>query len=75
MTRKIADYSKTIIYKVICKDNTITNVFYENKNNISKMRYYWKKKLGQNNWDLIEIEKFPCTDKSEATIKVNSINK
>jgi len=75
MTRKISDYSKTIIYKMVCKDPSVTDVFYGHTTNISKMKYYWKKKGEQwTNWDLVELEKFPCNDKKEAKIKVNSFH-
>jgi hypothetical protein len=82
MPRKSPDYSKTIIYKVSCKDPSVSETIYGHTTNISKMKYYYKKHSnplidangGFSNWNLFEIEKFPCAERTDAKIKVNSIN-
>jgi hypothetical protein len=88
MTKTI-DYSKTIIYKLVCNDLNITDVYVGHTTNFLKRRTAHKNKcnnekdklynlkvyqmIRQNggwvNWSMVEIEKFPCSDKNEAVKK------
>lgn len=87
MPRQPIDFSKTIIYKIICKDINITDCYVgqttdfktrkskhkfccNNINNKHHNLYIYKfirEHYGWNNWNMIEIEKFPCKDIFEAT--------
>ena len=80
------NYANTIIYKIVCKDLTITDLYVghttsfkdrkrEHKNTCTKDIYkdhklkvyiYIRERGGWDNWDMIEIEKFPCKDSNEA---------
>ena len=86
MPRKEIDYNQTIIYKIICKDLRVkelyvghTTDFIRRKNNHKKnstneksrdfnynVYVMIRKYGGWENWDMIEIEKFPCLDGNEA---------
>ena len=88
MTKTI-DYSKTIIYKLVCNDLNITDVYVGHTTNFLKRRTQHKnicsnekdkkhnfkvyQTIRQNggwvNWSMVEIEKFPCSDKNEAVKK------
>jgi predicted GIY-YIG superfamily endonuclease len=89
MPRKPVDYLKTIIYKIVSKDLSITECYVghttdftnrKNKhksacNNPRSQRYnvelyqYIRENGGFDNWDMLEIEKYPCTDANEARAK------
>jgi len=81
MPKKNTDYSKTVIYKIVCKDLTITELYVGHTINFivrkNKHKTDCKKKElliyktinntgGWDNWDMIEIEKYPCNDGNEA---------
>jgi len=83
MTRKKIDYSKTIIYKLVCKDINITECYVGqttdfksrkskhkcNCNNTETNFYVYQfiREHGNwKNWNMIEIEKFPCNDSLDA---------
>jgi len=86
MPKIATDYSKTLIYKIVCKDLNIkdcyvghTTNFRQRKSlhksicNNQNSKYYnnYKYKFirengGWENWDMIEIKKYPCNDKREA---------
>ena len=86
MPKQNIDYSKIIIYKIVCKDLNIQDVYVgstsdfrrrkcEHKrrcNAITDSAYNHKKYIiirengGWDNWDMIEIEKYPCNDGNEA---------
>jgi hypothetical protein len=88
MTKTI-DYSKTIIYKLVCNDLNITDVYVGHTTNFLKRRTSHKnvcndekdkrhnlkvyRMIRQNggwvNWTMVEVEKFSCSDKNEATKK------
>lgn len=91
MPKKPIDYSKTIIYKIVCNDLNIKDVYVGhtteftkrkckhkycclNKNN-SKYNYkvyqIIREHGGWNNWEMIEIEKYPCVDENEAKAREN----
>jgi len=81
MPRTIIDYSFGLIYKIVCNDITITNIYVGSTTNFKQRKYKHKScsdnKLqlkiyqiindngGWNNWSMIEIEKYPCKDKRE----------
>jgi hypothetical protein len=85
MPKDIIDYSQTIIYKIYCKDTTITDVYIGHTTNFVKRKYQHKiccngnNKLkiyetirsngGWENWDMVEIAKYNCKDATEARIK------
>lgn len=80
------DYSKTIIYKIVCKDVSITDCYvgqttdfksrkskhkYSCSNQVSKTHNFYvylfiRKNGNWENWDMIEIEKYPCDDSLNA---------
>jgi uncharacterized protein YxeA len=86
MPRTNIDYSKIIIYKIICNDTNITELYVGSTTlfkrrktqhktsciNVSGKAYNLKiyKTIrdngGWDNWEMLEIEKFPCTDGNEA---------
>jgi hypothetical protein len=87
MPKKNIDYSKTIIYKIVCKDLSIKDVYIGSTTNYTKRKcnhkcycnsnkYKYKDRLiykvindngGWENWEMIEIEKYPCVDGNEST--------
>jgi hypothetical protein len=82
MPRTPTNYSNTLIYKIVCKDLSIDYIYVghttsfkdrkrEHKSRATKLcsfPLYQKinENGGWNNWDMIEIEKFPCNDANEA---------
>jgi len=86
MAIKKIDYSKTIIYKIVCKDLSVpdcyvgsTTQFRQRKsqhrmncNNLNSKKYNYplykfiREHNGWENFEMIEIEKFPCTDGNES---------
>ena len=85
MPKKNIDYSKTIIYKIVCKDLVVKDVYVGSTTHFINRKYghkcnsYSKKykdriiyKIindngGWENWEMIEIEKYPCVDGNEST--------
>jgi len=87
MPRKPIDYSKTIIYKFVCKDLDVKDLYVGHTTNWIKRKschkdacinsncksynlkvYKMMRENGNwNNWDMIEIEKYPCNDEREAS--------
>ena len=87
MPKEIIDYSKTIIYKIVCNDLNIKDVYVGHTTSFIKRKQKHKNCCttpqnskyhlkvyqiirdygGWENWSMIEIEKFPCNDKQEAT--------
>ena len=81
------DYSKTIIYKLVCKDINITDIYIGHTTNFTKRKNQHKSNCNNpnsknynlfvykfirdngnfNNWDMIEIEKYNCIDRLEAS--------
>jgi len=86
MPKKPINYSKNLIYKLVCKDLNITDCyvghttnFKQRKkshksscNNQNRKQYnfnvykFIRENGGWNNWNMIEIKKYPCNDKREA---------
>lgn len=85
MPKSPIDYTSALIYKIVCNDIAITNVYvgsttdftqrkYQHKhycthveNKINKLKIYQtiNDNGGWNNWNMVEIEKYPCKDKRE----------
>ena len=77
------DYSKTIIYKIVCKDLQIKYCYVGHTTNFTCRKNSHKYRCnngfnfkiyqiirdngGWNNWDMIEIEKYNCSNSNEAT--------
>jgi len=86
MPRKQMDFSKTVIYKLVCKDITVTDCYIGSTTSFTKRKYghksrctnakgdkynyfvyqHIRKNGGWINWDMVEIERFPCKDFNEA---------
>lgn len=83
------DYSKTVIYKIVCNDLNITDCYVGQTTNFTKRKNQHKSVCSNShahahnrrlysfirnngnwdNWEMIEIEKYPCIDNNEATAK------
>jgi hypothetical protein len=86
MTRLPMDYSKTIVYKICCKDISITDCYVGHTTNFIKRKNAHKTNCnnpndkeynkyvyqfirlngGWDNWSIVEIEKYNCSDVNEA---------
>jgi hypothetical protein len=81
MPKKEVDYSKTIIYKIVCNDLKIKDCYVGHTTDFIKRKSSHKKRCVKielniyqiirangnwNNWSMIEIEKYPCKDNNEA---------
>ena len=81
MPRKAIDYSKTIIYKIVCNDLNVKDLYVgsttdfvnrKNKHKSScklqpfKIYQSIEEHGGWENWSMLEIEKFSCKDGNEA---------
>jgi hypothetical protein len=82
MPKKPIDYSKTIMYKIACKDLEVTDEYVGHTTDFDKRKNSHKtnsktkstKKVyntiqqngGWENWTMVEIGKFPCKDSKEA---------
>lgn len=86
MPKVAMNYQNTIIYKIVCKDLSITDCYVGSTTNFTKRKCHHKNscnnindkaynynvynfiraKCGWENWDMIEIEKYPCNDFNEA---------
>lgn len=82
MPRKPTNYANTLIYKIVCKDLNIKDIYvghttsYKDRkrehksrcNNLYQFPLYItiNNNGGWNNWEMIEVEKFPCCDANEA---------
>jgi len=83
---KPIDYSQTIMYRIICKDLSITNCYVGHTTNFTNRKSHHKDRCiyqiekahnskiyqiirnngGWDNWEMLEIEKFPCQNGNEA---------
>ena len=86
MPKKAIDYSKCIIYKIVCNDFDIKEVYIGSTTEFTKRKYQHKynclspkqkeykfkvydfirNNKNWDNWSMIEIEKYPCSDSNEA---------
>jgi len=89
MPKKQTDYSKTVIYKIVCNDLSITDVYVGHTTEFTKRKSQHKCTVsnvkdrsysthlykvirengGWDNYSMIEIEKYPCSDSNEARAK------
>ena len=87
MPKKEIDYSKTIIYKIVCNDLSVKDLYVghttsfkhrklnhkhkceneRHKNYNLKVYKNIREHYGWDNWTMIEIEKYPCKDRNEAS--------
>ena len=90
MAPKKTDYSRTIIYKIVCKNEAVDFLYIDSTTNFILRKYYHKKQCNPNttdplyikmnklggwdNFNMIEIEKFPCIDKNEVKAREQEIN-
>lgn len=80
MPRQEIDYFKTVIYKIVCRNLTIKDCYIGSTTDFRKRKYLHKCNCKKNfykvyqfinlnggwdNWDMIEIEKYPCMDSNE----------
>lgn len=82
MNKKPLDYSKTIIYKIICKDSEVNDCYVGRTTNFNnrkgahkdscnkktniKLYNFINNNGGWTNWEMVEIEKCGCKNKEEA---------
>jgi hypothetical protein len=82
MPRTAIDYSKTIIYKIVCNDLNVKDIYVGNTTDFTKRKNKHKSCCDTNasykiyqiirdnggweNWTMLEIEKFPCKDSNES---------
>jgi hypothetical protein len=84
MPKQYIDYSNTVIYKIICKDLNVNDVYVGHTTNLQKRKYQHKIRCknnnlrlykfirehgGWDNWDMIEIAKYNLKDATEARMK------
>lgn len=89
MPKQSIDYSNTVIYKLVCKDISISDLYIGHTTQFTKRKSYHKKSCkckadkaynyyvyqfirahgGMENWDMIEVEIYPCENKNEACIR------
>ena len=82
--KKQSDYSKCVIYKIFCKDENIKDIYIGHTTNFSVRKslhkFYCIRKQtklynfiqingGFDNWNMVEIEKYACSNKYEALKK------
>jgi hypothetical protein len=82
MPRNPINYDNTIIYKIVCKDININCVYVGHTTSFTHRKREHKSRCnlqyqftiyktindngGWDNWEMIEIEKYPCNDANEA---------
>lgn len=85
MPRIPADYSKCVIYKIVCNDVSIPDCYVGHTTNLTNRRYQHKAKAkhpgkckvytfveengGFDNFSFVEIEKYPCKTYDEAAAR------
>lgn len=85
MPRKPTNYLNTLIYKIVCKDLNVTDKYIGHTTSYKDRKREHKSRCnkqysrpiyktindngGWNNWEMIEIEKFPCNDANEARMR------
>ena len=84
MPKRKIDYSKCIIYKIVCNDLNIPECYVGHTTNLPKRIYHHKMSLtilnkqskvykkirengGWDNWSVVIIEEYPCSDFYQAT--------
>lgn len=90
MPRKVMDYSKVVIYKIVCNDLAVTEVYVGHTTNWTQRKKNHKNCCscssnskqynillyktirehgGWDNWTMVEVEKFPCENKTKAIVR------
>ena len=89
MPKKPIDYINTVIYKIVCNDLSITDLYVGQTTDFTKRKSQHKLSCsrsknrhhdlkvyktirdngGWDNWSMIEIEKFGCQDRNEASAR------
>jgi hypothetical protein len=89
MPKQTINYENTIIYKLVCKDLNVKDLYVGHTTNFTKRKsnhksdcnnpqnknydvpvyQFIRENGGWENWDMIEIEKYTCEDKNEATAR------
>jgi len=84
MPRTPINYQNTIIYKIVCNDLNIKDLYvghttdfrrrkngHKSRSSSSEIKIYKtiRNNGGWDNWSMIEIEKFPCNDSNEASAR------
>ena len=79
------DYSKSLIYKIVCKDTSVREIYVGHTtnyrirynchkswgNNVKSSKYnlkvykYIREHGGWDNWEMVELYKYPCNSKKE----------
>jgi hypothetical protein len=86
MPHKTIDYSNTIIYKLCCKDDNVSDIYVSHTTNFRQRKYFHKSACnlvrpthihylinnsgGWENWNMIELAIYNCTDIDDAKKKV-----
>lgn len=85
MPKKPMDYSRTVIYKLVCRDVTVTDTYVGSTTDLTKRRFAHKSRChnpnnqtytfkvyqfirangGWDNWQVVLVERFPCTSWEE----------
>lgn len=78
MPKKEIDYSKSVIYKIVCKDLSISDFYVGSTSNFTKRKWAHKSACkrdsypiykaiqengGWENWDMVMVEEYPCDNK------------
>jgi hypothetical protein len=86
MPLQTIDFSKTIIYKIVCKDANINDIYIGHTTDFTRRKYdhkshcnneknksynlplykFIRENSNWSNWDMIQIEQYPCNDVNEA---------
>ena len=88
MPKHPVNYNNTVIYKIVCRDLSVKDVYvghttdfknrknqhknicnYRKEENNSKKYDFIRNHGGWENWEMVEIEKYPCNDSNEATAR------
>ena len=84
MPRTPIDYSKTVIYKIVCNDLSVIDCYVGSTTDFTKRKCKHKSDCktshlrvyefiftngGWDNWTMLEIEKYPCNDNNEARLR------
>jgi hypothetical protein len=83
MPKNAIDYSKTIIYRIVCKDVNVTECYVGQTTNFTKRKQchkhscntnntcyvyqFIRNNLGFENWDMVEVEKYNAVDSNDAS--------
>jgi hypothetical protein len=85
MPRTPIDYSKTIIYKFVCKDTNVKNIYVGHTTSLKDRKREHKSRCNNNydykvyqtirenggwdNWNMVWVENYPCNNADEASAR------